>query len=197
MWIWGNWFPGSFLVVSVAVLGLAICSGHRRGDGLREIGVRIDNLVPAAKEAAAVTLPVAAAVLAVGSAVGTLRPDWRIVAVRLPWLIAWGFLQQFVLQGFVHRRVREIVQGDRIREIATAAIFASCHVPNIPLIAVTFVGGWVWAALFRRCPNLIGLAVSHGIGSAAVAIALGPELLHGMRVGRGYFTYVYIPPTIP
>jgi len=192
MWLWGGSFPGSFIVVGVAVLTLAIGSAWARGEGLRELGIRLDTFPAALRDAAAVTIPVAAGILVGGAWLGTVRADWPIVVARLPWLVGWGFLQQIVLQGFVHRRVGEILERDDLRQALTAAIFAFCHLPNPPLVAATFVGGWIWARIFRRAPNLLALALSHGVGSGALSIAFGPALLHGMRVGRGYFTY--LPP---
>jgi len=120
---------------------------------------------------------------------GTVRADWMTTVTRLPWLVVWGFLQQFVLQGFVHRRMMEIVKENLPREVMTAAVFALCHLPNWRLMIATFIGGWIWAVIYRRNPNLFALALSHALASAALSIAFGPALLHGMKVGRGYFTY--------
>jgi len=166
-----------------------------RGEGPREIGIRLDNLVPALRSAALVTAIPSAAILIAGVALGTVRPDWIVTVKRLPWLVVWGFLQQYVLQSFVHRRVNEAIRGDVPREILTAAVFATCHLPNWQLMIATFSAGWIWSYLYRRHPNLIALAFAHAVGSAALSIALGPALLHGMKVGRGYFTYE--PPATP
>ena len=149
--------------------------------------------MPALRDAAAVTLPLCAFLLIGGLWVARLRPDWIIVVKRLPWLIGWGFLQQFVLQGFVHRRLRDVLATDRERELATGLYFALCHFPNPRLMGATFFSGWIWAILYRRNPNLIALALSHAAGSASLNIAFGPEMLRGMRVGLGYVTYRHIP----
>jgi len=193
VWIWGGLFPGGVLFVAGGVLGVALYSAHRRGEGLREIGVRIDNLRPALRDAAAATIPLSALLIAAGMGFGRVRPDWIAVVTRLLWLVGWGFLQQLVLQGFVHRRLMEALPTEGKRAAATAAVFAICHLPNPRLMAATFAAGYVWAVLFRRSPNLLALALSHAVGSAALSIAFGPELLHGMRVGMNYFTYVPRP----
>jgi membrane protease YdiL (CAAX protease family) len=185
--------PRGIYVVSSAVLALAIASALLRREGLKDVGVRVDNLTPALREALLVSIVPVAGMLATGLAMGTVRPDWRITVLRLPWLVVWGFLQQFVLQAFVHRRMMEAVRGDRAREILTALVFAACHLPNWRLMIATFIGGWIWSVLYRRHPNLIALAFAHGLCSAALSISLGPALLHGMKVGRGYFTYVPPP----
>jgi membrane protease YdiL (CAAX protease family) len=188
--------PRGIYVVSSAVLALAIFSAWIRREGLREIGIRLDNLAPALRDAALVTAVPVVSLLAAGAAMGSVRADWIVTVERLPWLVVWGFLQQYVLQGFVHRRMNEVLRADAAREILTAAIFAACHLPNWRLMIATFIGGWIWAVLYRRHPNLLALAIAHAVSSAAVSIAFGPALLHGMKVGRGYFTYE-APPTAP
>ncbi len=198
LWLWSGLIPRGIYLVSAAVLALAIASARIRGEGFREIGVRLDNLAPALRDAALVTAIPVVSLLAAGVVMGTVRPDWIITVERLPWLVLWGFLQQLVLQGFVHRRMNEAIRGDVAREVLTAAVFAACHLPNWRLMIATFIGGWIWSVLYRRHPNLLALAVAHAVSSAAVSIALGPALLHGMKVGRGYFTYeAPVPPSRP
>jgi hypothetical protein len=186
MWIWGGTFPGAIFVVAFGVLALGVHAAHRRGDSLAELGIRLDTFLPAAREAAAVTLPIVMVILIAGAFFDRIRPDWRVVIGRLLWLVGWGFLQQFMLQGFVNRNLAAVVARDRDRDLLVGAVFAFCHLPNPRLTIATFVAGWIWAILFRRRPNLFAIALSHAVGSAALSIAFGPELMGGMRVGRGY-----------
>jgi len=190
VWTWNGIFKAGIYVVSAAVLGLAVVSAVVRKESLRDIGIRLDNLGRALAEAVMLTIIPAASMLAAGMMMGTVRPDWRHTVSHFPYLVFWGFLQQYVLQGFVHRRLNLVVGNRVAQELLTAAFFALCHLPNWRLMLGTFAGGWMWAFLYRRNPNLFALAVSHAIGSAALSIAFGPGLLHGMKVGRGYFSFV-------
>ncbi|HXI03790.1 MAG TPA: CPBP family intramembrane glutamic endopeptidase [Candidatus Saccharimonadales bacterium] len=190
MWLWGGTFPGSGVVVVAGVFGTIFYATQRRGEGLREIGFRMDTFLPALREVILATLPLAALLLVSGLWFGRLRSDWMEVVGVLPRLVAWGLIQQTILQGFVHRRFREVLSGHVHVELATAAFFAACHVPNLRLMAATFVGGYVWAIIYRRHPNLPALAIAHALGSAALNIAFGPQLMRSMRVGPGYFQYV-------
>ncbi|HET9480476.1 MAG TPA: CPBP family intramembrane glutamic endopeptidase, partial [Candidatus Polarisedimenticolia bacterium] len=106
---------------------------------------------------------------------------------RFSTVLAWGFLQQYLLQSFIHRRLASLIDGPLARELATAGIFAVLHLPNPVLVPVTFVAGFVFSVLFRRNPNLAVLALCHAVGSTAVAFAFDPGVLHRMRVGPGYF----------
>jgi membrane protease YdiL (CAAX protease family) len=189
MWAWGGSFPGSGAVVVFGVFGTIAWSILRRGEGLRDLGFRWDNFGPALRDVVLVTAPLACLLLLAGAGFDRVRPDWPEVLAKLPKLAAWGLVQQTILQGFVHRRLREVLGAPRSVDLATAAFFSLCHLPNARLMAGTFVGGWVWSAIYRRNPNLFALALGHALGSAALNIAFGPELMRNMRVGGGYFNY--------
>ena len=73
------------------------------------------------------------------------------------------------------------------RELAVGIIFGLLHLPNPILVPATFLAGWVFAILFRRYPSLPALALSHAVGSTAVAFCFDPATLHKMRVGPRYF----------
>ncbi len=189
MWTWGGSFPGSGAVVVIGVFGTIAVASLRRGEGLKDLGFRLDNLLPALRDVALATAPLAALLLLAGAGFDRVRPDWPEVVAKLPKLVAWGLVQQTILQGFVHRRFKDALSTPRQVDLATACFFALCHLPNIRLMAGTFVGGWVWSAIYRRNPNLFAVALAHALGSAALNIAFGPELMRNMRVGFGYFSY--------
>lgn len=196
MWLWPGAFPGAGLTVGAVIILMALRSLRARGETLHDVGVRTNNLRPAIADAAFSTLPFCALLLAAGHGYDRVRPDWLVVLSRFPWLIVWGFLQQFVLQAFVHRRLRDVFPP-RAAAIAAAIYFALCHLPNPRLMIATFAGGWVWSICYRRHPNLLVLAVAHALGSACLSIAFGPELMRGMRVGLGYLSYIHFPNRVP
>src|SRR5262249_57366567 len=74
VWLWVGLIPRGIYVVSAAVLLLAIASIRIHGDGPREIGLRLDNIVPASKQALLLTAIPSIAILAVGIAAGAGRP---------------------------------------------------------------------------------------------------------------------------
>jgi membrane protease YdiL (CAAX protease family) len=67
-----------------------------------------------------------------------------------------------------------------------AVLFAAFHLPNPGLMLATFIGGIVWAAVYQRTPNLLALALSHGIMTWIVVSTVPPWMLHGLRVGYKY-----------
>jgi membrane protease YdiL (CAAX protease family) len=102
----------------------------------------------------------------------------------------WGVLQQYVLQGFIYRRLRSLLPGQISWAIfVTAALFALVHLPNPPLTALTFVAALVWSWVYERAPNLWALGLSHGVLSLTLMHSLPPWLLQSMSVGYKHFLY--------
>ena len=185
IWIWKD-VPHAKLIVQVLGLGLTIGSHFLHRETPRTIGFRFDNLVPALKEAAVLTLPIVIILVIIGVARGTWK-DEALDPARFAELIAWALLQQYLLQGFIQRRLGALVGPSYARDAAVGIIFAALHIPNPILMPVTFCAGAILAALYRRHPNLWVSALCHAVGSTAVAFAFDPGMLHNMRVGPGYF----------
>lgn len=96
------------LPILAALLYLPITSGHAAGDGLEAVGLRLDNLSASVREVGPVT---AIGVLLVGglgvvALGGRLRLDAGL-AIDLLVYPAWALLQQYALQAFAFRRLRE------------------------------------------------------------------------------------------
>ena len=194
-WILAAAAGRSKLVVAIPV-GLAfvlvIGSHLLRGDRPRDLGLRFDNFVQAMKLLALPMLIVAALCLALGFAFGT-RPDlfrWhpeRPIAGQLALGFGWGFIQQYVLQGFVNRRAQIVWQKGARSVVLTAFIFALLHFPNPWLMLVTFIGGVVWAFVYQRAPNLFALALSHSVMTWVLVSTLPMSALNHLRIGFKYF----------
>ena len=70
------------------------------------------------------------------------------------------------------------------------SIHYSAHIPNPVLVPVTLAGGLILSELFRRNRTLYMLAVAHALVALSLAISVPEPVLHDMRVGLGYLTYV-------
>ena len=68
-----------------------------------------------------------------------------------------------------------------------AVIFGLLHLPNLWIVAITFVGGIIWATVYQRVPNLFALAITHSVMTWFIVSTLPPVTLHHLRVGLGYF----------
>jgi membrane protease YdiL (CAAX protease family) len=183
------------LIVAIPVacaFVLVIASHVLRKEGLRDLGIRVDNFLRAAKLLALPMVVVAVFCAGTGLVFGT-KPDlfrWhpeRPIAGQLALGFAWGFLQQYVLQSFINRRAQIIWDKGARSTILTALIFALLHFPNPWLMVVTFIGGLVWAAVYQRAPNLFALALSHVVMTWVVVSTLPMSALNHLRIGFKYF----------
>ena len=172
--------------LSLLAFSVAFLSNVTHGDGLREIGLRVDNLGRALRLLALPTGAAALAILALGLAFGSLNLGDRFL-FHLKTLPVWALVQQYALQGFIHRRLQDLWGTGRRTVFGVAALFAVLHLPNPVLVVGTFLGGYVWAWVFQREPNLFALAASHTLLSAMLANSLPASLLPNMKVGWGYW----------
>jgi hypothetical protein len=170
--------PKTPLVVGGLALWLVYLAVRlRRQPGvLRDWGLRTDNLRPAAREAAAVTLPLAAAMTAFGFARGHLPPPpgfWLILALYP----AWGLAQNFLLNAMLARNLRTVLP-ERLVAALSALLFSLSHAPDLQIMALTLLVAPVWLVLYRRHPNLWVLGVAHGVlGTLAFFAVLGRDVL--------------------
>ncbi|HYY58988.1 MAG TPA: CPBP family intramembrane glutamic endopeptidase [Pyrinomonadaceae bacterium] len=174
--------------VPVALAFILMLASHRaRGETAREIGWRADNLFGAVRLLLAPTLGLAILIILLGWLLGSLRFEGSQLRPRFLWLPAWGLMQQYVMQGFINRRA-QVIWGRGWRSILLVGlIFALLHLPNLWLSLATLIGGTICAYVYQRVPNLLALALSHGLISLLLVSALPTTALRSMRVGFKYF----------
>lgn len=175
--------------LSLLAFVIAAVSNLRHRDTLKMLGVRLDNFLSALRVLALPTAIAGLVVVGVGLATDSLALGDRFL-FHLRTLPPWALLQQYALQGFVHRRLQDAYGRGRKSILGTALIFSLLHLPNPVLTIGTFIGGAVWAWAFSQQPNLFALALSHTLVSALVANALPRSLLQNMKVGWGYWGQV-------
>jgi membrane protease YdiL (CAAX protease family) len=170
--------PKTPLVVGGAGLwAIYLAAGLRRDRGaLRRWGLRVDTLGPASRDAAIVTLPLAAAMAAYGFARGHLPPPpgfWSILALYP----VWGLAQNFLLNAILARNLRTILP-ERLVVVLATLLFSLSHAPDLELMALTLLVAPIWLVLYRRNPNLWVLGVAHGLlGTLAFFAVLGRNVL--------------------
>jgi len=169
--------PKTPLVVGgVGLWAIYLAARLRRDRGmLRHWGLRADNLWPAAREAAAVTLPLAALMIAFGLARGYLPPApgfWAILALYP----AWGLAQNFLLNAMLARNLRSMLP-ERFAIALATVLFSLSHAPDLEIMALTLLVAPLWLVLYRRHPNLWVLGVAHGLlGTLAFFAVLGRDV---------------------
>jgi CAAX protease family protein len=164
-------------VVLVAVAAALAAVALLRGTPAAELGIRADNLWPALAANAALAAVVGGALLAV-LALGLIRHpravDWRwfapfYVLVSCP-------AQEFACRGFLFAEMeRRGITGARAQVAISALTYAFLHVVYKDWLAflAPLAIGIVWGVLYRRCPNLWGVALSHAVlGLISISVGL-------------------------
>ncbi len=181
-----DWITAPLLSI-LFIFPLASTYLHR--DTRRELGLRVDNFGPSIREVGAFTIIAAALVAGAAPLIGTgpaSQPNiWRSLLLYP----AWGLAQQFAMQSFTYRRLRQTSRRPMTAAALTAILFASLHFPNMPLTILTLLAGYVWCRLFERHPNLITLALSHGLMAVLLRATWPSEWLHNLHIGPRYWTW--------
>lgn len=136
---------------------------------LRGIGFRADTLLPYALPYVVFTSISAAGLVLLASllrkgltphSLGWWDPSTAAVIILL------SFSQELCFRGYLTSKLKVVFERDRTRIVANAALFAWMHVifPD-PLfsMAMTFVAGVGFAALYNRYPNMWLIGASHAL----------------------------------
>lgn len=178
---------GMRLLATVILLAIPACSNLLHRDRVSDLGIRLDNLRHSSREVGAATLYCSIMILAGGAVFGwrsTLNLGAGLGAIGY---LAWSFSQQYALQAFVHRRLRESLRSSQRASVLSALLFGVVHLPNPLLVVTVTVAGYIWCRVFERAPNLFTLAVSHAWLATLLMTSVPEKIHHVMRVGPGFW----------
>jgi hypothetical protein len=170
------WLIASFLI-------------HR--DTAKSLGMRVDNLGPATRQATIVYGLFAIVLVAIGLALGQRfvpPPNYRLD--RLWAYFAFCVTQQIALNSLLTNRLVSLVTRVWLASGIAGAIFSAVHWPNPVLVPVTFVGGTAMAWMFVRERNILPLAAGQTVLGLLVSWAFPIAWHHMLRVGPGYYSHI-------
>jgi hypothetical protein len=182
----GRMGPRDFCVIALAAAWPILCN-RLAGDGWLDGGLRSRPWHDGWRAVAIFTGLGAAAITVVGLAVGGFHwVDAKTLAEKSAVYLAWGPAQQYLLNTFGLRRLRQAGLPPAAAVALTACVFAAIHAPNWPLVGMTLLGGAGWAALFLRHPNVPLMGLSHGLLAVLLYHAWPDDWLQRMTIGQMY-----------
>jgi len=190
-WVWLNQkiFRGILIAVLVSVLWLG---GYVRRDSLRDLGIRADNLWASGRECLLVVLVVLVAATGVVLAFPQSfsfdlylgRGPYVLIADMLEGLLS-GLVQQVLLQSVFLVGALQIFRNRYAAAGMASVIFALIHAPNLPVMALTLVFGFLCCLLFLRHRNVFTLGITHAIVKEVVRVLFVSVIASKL----GYYDY--------
>ena len=176
-----RWYHVAFFIFAGC---FPICMNLLHGDRPRDSGLCVDNLRGSIGEVALATAAMGCLVAGVGLAAGGFHwVSWKRFGDMMLGYPAWGIAQQYVIQAFILRRLRQAGLVGPLAVVATAVLFGLAHAPNWALAGSVAGAAVVWCTLFLRRANLITLGVSHGVLAVLLYHAWPEEWLHRLTIG--------------
>jgi len=204
LWIVPFWFCHekflARLISSALGLSFFILSSLIRQDGLKELGIRLDNIYQSGRECVIICL-ILASIIAfdVVLHVDDFSFDKLFDHRFTHYLISFskhallGISQQFFLQSVVLIRIVQIFRNKSISLLSAAMLFSLAHSPNIMLMIFAYIFGLICCILFLRNRNIFALGMMHCIVHLAsgmvFSLFLAPGFYHydfNKRVGPAY-----------
>ncbi|QTD49022.1 CPBP family intramembrane glutamic endopeptidase [Sulfidibacter corallicola] len=182
IWIWKGAFQGHSQIMLAAYFGIGLAGHRRAGEGPKAIGLRLDNALEALRLLLRwLAVPLLLVVLLTQS-------TWHFPPIHewpgdLIWGFVWGTAQQYGLLCVMYRRLREVFPDGKIADLIAAGLFALFHIPNLFLMGVTLITGYVSCRAYRRFPNLWVVGLFHCIVSFAISHSFPDSLSLSMKVG--------------
>ena len=198
---WGRfqYYHQHFIVVVYAGALLLVVANHRyQRDTLKKLGLRMDNFAMAAAWYGGATLLLGVLI----GALGWLAGSWRLERWgHLVTYFVWAAAQQYLLQNFLRLRSENLlagpgaasssVRGSLGPALLAAALFALYHLPNYPLVALTFLAGLFWCLLFALVPNLLWAWMSQAVLATVFMLFFKYSLVNQLQVGLPDYRYQF------
>lgn len=186
-YIWDLRFthPGFWL----AIPGSMLISHAVRREDADSLGFRWKNMEESCRRWAPPLVLLGLALLGTGILLNTVRP-MAIDQAVLAWAayLPWGLAQQYALNGYFLNRLDTRV-SPRTAPIISAALFSGAHTPNLFLMAVTLLAGYLSALAYRRQRNLYFLGLAHATVGFLLFLVVPDSISHHLSVGPGCYRH--------
>jgi membrane protease YdiL (CAAX protease family) len=175
--------PWSWMLIPPIIL----MSHWLRGERPAEIGCRAQGFTACLRRYGLAVALIVTFGFALAMEWGTLRPmNAASAALALALYLPWGLFQQYLLNGYLLKRLESVLSPDKAAPVA-AALFSLAHLPNWFLMIATLTGGYCASIVYRRHKNLYFLGLAHAILGFTIFVAAPDWMIHHLRVGPGWY----------
>jgi len=178
-----------------------------RGIGsARKLFVRTDNFFSAWKMLFVPMLFIASIIILAAWQKNThffSTPDWNGIFIKFILYLASAFMQDILFFSFILIRLKDLVslKSAQLKKIVVvvifAMLFAAVHMPNLPLVSITFIFALWLGYVFYTVANLHAIVIVHAILGTLLhrvyELHMKIGILYGTDPQQVHFTRFLIP----
>jgi hypothetical protein len=167
----------------VPILPLVVFSHFARDERAPSLGFRATQLSECIRKFGPVLAALVLIAVAGGRLLGTIRPiGLDRAALGFALYLPWGLFQQYLLNGYFLKRF-DTVLPPLASDATTAALFSAVHCPNLFLMLLTPVAGYVSIQIYRRYRNLYFLGIAHATIGILLFMVFPDTVIHHLNIG--------------
>ncbi len=132
-----------------------------------------------------------------------VNPDWYALSLKFSMYLFSAFAQDILFFSFILIRLKELVtiKSDSLKSLVVLLIFATLfalfHLPNVPLMLLSFIFALTLGHLFYRVPNLYVIVIMHAFLGTLLhrvyELHMKLGVLYGDESQQGYVMRHLIP----
>jgi membrane protease YdiL (CAAX protease family) len=160
------WTAAGFIILA----GIVAVSIKLRRPDWTSAGFRLDNLGAALRYVCLPVLLFAGLFLVATQLMGI---SFQLAsAPKAIQIVVFGVVQQAFFLGYLWQRWNIMIGNPIGAVVANAFSFALVHLPHLPLVTLTALGGLFLGALFVRTHSILAVGLAHGLLSALIVPTL-------------------------
>ena len=132
-----------------------------------------------------------------------IAPDWYALFLKFMFYLFSAFIQDILFFSYILTRLKDLVLIDDshykkiIVVLLFSALFSLIHLPNIPLMGLTFLFSFWLGYVFYSTPNLTVIVIVHALLGTLLhrvyELHMKIGMFYGVESHQGYFFRFLIP----
>ena len=132
-----------------------------------------------------------------------MAPDWYGLGLKFSFYLFSALIQDILFFSYILLRLKDLILIESLHTkkiivlLLFSSIFALIHLPNLPLMALTFIFAFWLGYVFYSTPNLYAIVIVHAFLGTLLhrvyELHMKIGLFYGVESHEGHFFRFLIP----